>query len=161
MPALHAIWRTPMPYRLNRRCHVNLYKNTLRFSTFFIVVKGDSTAKKLAKSPWISKTAKSTHVATRFWQDEPWPNPNIRQSAVLANFSEQIYCLYQADSESEKSFVAFCALISFNTWRGEAFASWRDSRADQAALDRLHCQSALPGWAPASLCRAEKIGPLW
>lgn len=144
MLAWHAIWRTPVLYRPNRRCYVNLYKNILCFSAFFTVVKGDSTAKKLAISPWISKTAKSTCVATRFWQDEPSPNPNMRQAAVLDNFSKQIYRLYQADSESEKSFMAFCALISFNTWRGEAFASWRDSWADRASSGQI----ALPVCTP-------------
>lgn len=123
----------------------------------FSVAKGVSRAKKLPATPRTSKTAKSTRVETRLWQDEPLPNPNVRQAAVLANFSEQIYCLYQADSQSEKSITAFCALSSFKTCRGEAVVSWRE-RCSGRSLQLWTGQSASPGWVLELIHRAtEKI----
>ena len=116
----------------------------IKMACIFKVAKGASRAKKLAATPRTSKTAKSTWVETRFWQDEALPNPNVRQAAVLANFSEQIYCLYQADSESEKSITAFCAFIGFKPGEGGGCELKRETlRQIPSALDRSVCIARL------------------
>lgn len=127
----------------------------IKMACVFKAVKGASPAKKLTATLQTSKTAKSTCVETRFRQGEPLPNPNIRQAAVLADFSEQIYCLYQAASESEKSIVAFCAVLTPGEGR-QLRVEDTDSQAHPFSSGQVSL-SALPSWVLELIHKAEKI----